>query len=1118
MIYIFLLNSLVLFAQSRNTAEPAQFIRLSVNDGLSQSAISDIFQDRKGFVWLATRDGLNRYDGDLFTVYRRDPEDNTTISDNSITTIAEDDKGRLWFGAEFGLSRYSYLTDEFIQYIPRSRNPYSGSNYILSLQILPDGKILTGTQAGLLVFDPETATFDFEQFLELKDKVINTILRLDNGELLIGTNGGLHVYHENFKEKAFYNYHPEDSASIGASSILSSYLDQQGRIWLGTLSGLDQFHPESGTFSHIQLPYSGWPIYDITETPDGNLWLARDFLVSYNPDQNTSNIYKHDPNNPKSISGDLAFSLMATEEGILWVGTNGHGLNILNPLAYDFHNINHIPENSITLGNSYVSSIYKTEDELLVGTFNTLDVISLEDQQTIRSTTLPLPAGATAYTVYAILKGQEPGYFWISCGDYLFRYHLPTGTFTLMPISANFQRISTLAWYDNETLLIGGQHGLYRYNLKTGQSYRYPSVPGDPTTLTSHDVTTIAKFRDEFWIGTARGITILNPENQTMRQLKHQYDDPESLSDGFVKCFFVDSKQQLWVGTWGGGMCRYKAASGTFEHYGIKEGLPNNVVYGIMEDDKGFLWFSTNRGISRFAPTDESIITFRYQDGLQSDEFNTGAYFKDSQGIMYFGGINGLTYFHPSEIKINRRPPNTVITNFYLNNIEVDPGPGSPLKRHILETDTVRLSWNQNNIAVRVAALDYASARMHPFRYQLEGYDEGWESLGTRNYINYTSLSPGWYTLRVQGANQWGYWDEPGRSLVIYLKPPIWYARWFQILMGIMALGLVYSVYNLRTKYYRRQNVLLESEIKIRTRTIQEKNEEIATQNEEIEQQNEELRLTSENLSKQNAELLEQKDELRKLKDNLEILVEERTLELIQANRQMAEQNSQLEQFAFITAHNLKAPISQFLGLLSILPPLHNFDDYTREVLERMHGSAEQLQEVVNDLNLILDIKKGTEREFVKVDLMEHVIKVAHALKNEAQAKNITIELPKQKKVYVLGFPPYVHSIVHNLIHNAIKYSRSEVTSWIKVKISQSDEVVEMTVEDNGIGIDMKAARDKIFKLYQRFNTSHPGKGFGLFLVKTQIESMGGSVSLSSEPDQGTAVFVHFIPMPEVEE
>ena len=1101
------------WAQSGPAIGNERFRHLTVHDGLSQSAIEDIHQDQVGFVWFATRDGLNRYDGQSFEVFRRTRGDSTTLNHNTCHVLAEDSLGNIWVGTDFGLARYSYQSGQFTRFIPQTLQPQAARNRIYSLIALGGTRFLVGTGGGALLFSP--ATGFSEPLAETQNQYISSLLLRENGDVWIGNPSTLHQYDAKLNWQRTFTQ-AQTPFGIQTNRILCLFEDRLERLWVGTSHGLFQFLEVESTFHPtFQNGNEGLWVEDIVEDETGAFWIAAGRLYVL-WDGKVEKVFEHTPSRPGSLSQNIATALELTKEGMLWVGTNGYGINGLNLNGYPIYALGYHHDADFSLSAPYVSAIQTTTDgRLLVGTDQSLDVLDLTAERRDQTLQIHRQGSTVTHGINVIVPDpKRSGTYWLGTGGGIARYSLPHGRATLLPGQNNQARVNDIKILPNQKLLVAHDRGLQTYDptTDTWQNLRMytpdSTSPGEPTCL--------ALWDSLAWVGTRLGAYLINwHTGEQVARYVHDPLNPHSLPGNYIKNFIQSRTGQWYITTWGGGLARLRPETDDFEIFDHSDGLPNNVVYGILEDGRGFLWMSTNGGLARFNPRSGNFARFTEQDGLQSQEFNTGAFHQGPDGTLYFGGINGLNWFHPDQIEIRHEAPHTLITDLFVDHQKVGPGP--ILDKHILITDSLALNWDQNNFSFQVTGLSFLSKQPLEYRYRLQGFEDEWNYLGTVDFINFTSLPPGSYLLEVQAGLSNQTWDQPGKSLYIYIRPPFWQELWFQISAVVTFIIVVVLIAFGRNRALRTKNRNLEEMVLERTRTIKEQSFELEANQEELAQQNEVLKLTSEDLARQNQKLTDQQQKLTELTENLEASVAERTVDLMRANQELAEQNSQLEQFAFITAHNLKAPISQFQGLLSILPPMHTFDDYSREVISRMQGSADDLREVVDDLNLILDVKRGVGREFVAVDLIEHLNKVVGSLRSEAEKKKVVIHLPTIKEVRIMGFPPYVHSILHNLIHNAIKYSSSDRPSWIRVRISIEGDLVSLEVEDNGIGIDTEMAGQKLFRLYQRFNTTHPGKGFGLFLVKTQIEAMGGTVALNSTVGEGTTIFVHFIRMPQLQ-
>ncbi|HAP61566.1 MAG TPA: hypothetical protein DCR93_19395, partial [Cytophagales bacterium] len=692
---LILLFPSILFAQNPLPKGENRFSRLSIEDGLSQVGVLDIVQDRKGFMWIATRDGLNRYDGQNFVVYRKKRGDTTSLNHNRIWSLAQDLEGNIWVGTNYGLAKYSYQTNRFTQYIPFRAEPYDLRNTIRTIYCQQNGHLLLGTENGAWVFDPETGSFDDEALTATSGSFVSDFLVLPSKQqILIATQKGLLLYNQQLE--LLHQFHQADGqkGSLGNEKVNSLFQDSQQRVWVGTDDGLYQYHPDQGSFTFFPNPLSeseegASTILDMEEDDEGKLWIAASYLYSFQ-DGHYVAYFPHDGEDKASISGDYVTCISKSNDGVLWMGSDRFGLNIYNPTAYPFEYMGLFTSGKRGLGNSFVTAIQPTPDgKLLVGTATTLDLVSLEDQRRLRSYKNPVRFRNNPLWVLGILPQPNKNQYWLATMQGVGVYDYPSGEIAY-PLAGRLDirvnRIELLS--QNEILISTHGDGLYRYNHVQNTLTKITSADPHYASFSEELVRATLLLQDSLWIGTERGLYVYHLPTESMHKFVHDPTDPTSLPEDYIKHIFEDSSGTLWLGTWGGGLARYNPISHSFTTYGLDEGLPNQVIYGIMQDDAGYLWCSSNVGISRFDPEEEAFLNFDVDDGLQGNEFNTGAFHKRQDGTLFFGGVNGLNWFHPTKIQPQGMPPTTVITEFYLDNVVVEPGPNSVLPRNILETDT----------------------------------------------------------------------------------------------------------------------------------------------------------------------------------------------------------------------------------------------------------------------------------------------------------------------------------------------------------------------------------------------------------------------------------------------
>ncbi len=831
----------------RNQASPLntslRFEQLSIEDGLSQSVITSVLQDQFGFIWIGTQDGLNRYDGNTFTIYRPDPNDPGAIKDRWISSLYEDKEGYIWVGTYFGgLNRYDPYDNTFTQFLNDPNNPTSiSSNRINAILEDSHGNLWVGTNKGLDLLDRSTGEFGhFKSTSDLPDSISGnniTVLFEDSHDVLwVGTTqDGLNRYdrqtstfnsfrfgpweslghnkinaiEEETPEKlwiatdqgillfdignnTFVRYHhiSWDATSLVNNSATSLYKDDSGTLWVGTESGLDLFQPETRNFVHYKYSSNNPTslgnnhIMTIYKDQGGIMWFGTfgGGLNIYNSHQRQFIYYRHEENNKNSLSSNLIFPIHAAEDGMIWIGTEDAGMNRFDPALERFTHYRHIERNLGSLLSNDVNAILVDHAKTLwVGTSEGLS--SLAD-------------GASNFIHYLPEDGN--------------------------PNSLLSKNIYALYEDSKNTLWIGTNSGLTQFNPRTGTFTHHRASASKPYTISNNAITTIYEdHKGYLWVGTYfGGVNRYDPKTNKFIHFKHDSQKPDSLTHNLIMAVYEDSLHRIWVAT-SGGLNLFHPETGTFTHYLQKDGLPNDFVYGILEDDAGNLWLSTNFGLSRFNPDEHTFRNYTASDGLQSNEFNMNAYAKDANGNMYFGGINGITTFHPSEISDHDYLPPIKLTNFLLDDESLSGQPQSHLMKEI------KLNWPQNSFAFEFSSLGYAQPARNQHAYMLENFDDDWNYIGTRRAGRYTNLPGGTYTLHLKGTNSDGVWNENGQSIRITIVPPFWQKTPFRVIATLLIIGLGVVAYRLRMKNIQVKNQNLEKLVDERTSSLQKRTEEL---------------------------------------------------------------------------------------------------------------------------------------------------------------------------------------------------------------------------------------------------------------------------------------------------
>jgi signal transduction histidine kinase/streptogramin lyase len=813
----------------------ARWRHLTIEDGLSQSIAFSIVQGSAGFIWIGTEDGLNRYDGYDFEVYLHDPRDPNSISDNYVSALHVDRSGTLWIGTwRNGLNRYDPATDSFtrLQHDPTDPSSISG-NRIMSIRDDLDETIWICTEsAGLNRLDPSTGVVSryrhqpTDQSSLASDETRGVVVDPD-GVLWVATQAGLDRFEEDGTFTHF-RHDPADPSSLSDDRLESITIDHQGDLWLGATGGsLDRLDRSSGAFLHYwtdpsdPLHLGGRGVRAIYTDPSGVVWVGTEGggLRRYERRSDTFVTFRHDPRIPGSLGGDRIRSIFQDRGGVLWVGVWGAGLSRLNRATAGFAHYRSVSGSASSLINNGIFSIYQDRaGAVWIGTYGSgLELFDRTDGSFHHHLPAPeSPQGLSHGDVRAILEDSR-GKLWIGTFGGLNRMDREAKTFArylhdendLSSLGEN--RVFTLAEDHDGKLWIGTfGGGLDRFDHDTGTFTHFRHDPADQTTISGNDVRSIHEdAQGKLWIGTWNGgLNRLDRQTGTFERFRHDVDDAHSISSDSVYHIHEDTGGILWLATRGGiNRMNPRDADVTFHRFTTEHGLPDNMVYGIVSDDDGNLWLSTNRGLARFDPESGSVDRFDVRDGLQSNEFNSGAFARLRTGELLFGGVNGFNLFDPDEIEVSQVTPQVVVTSvrrFHGDRVEKLPVPPD---------GRLELSYRDDYVSFEFAALDFAVPERNTYSYLLEGMNKEWVDLGTSREITFADLSHGDYVLHLRGTS--GVGAGAGEAIKMHLEvaPPPWATYWFRLIAGGLLLALGYGAHRIRTAVIRERAHKLEAEV-----------------------------------------------------------------------------------------------------------------------------------------------------------------------------------------------------------------------------------------------------------------------------------------------------------------
>jgi len=1073
-----------------------QFVHLTPDDGLSSSIITAITQDQKGFIWIGTNDGLNRYDGFNFVAYENNPHDSASLPDNYIQTMLEDHDMNLLIGTEDGLCLYDRKRDCFRNYMLDKSSPLRGINCTVT-KILEDSlsNLWLSTSVGLIYFD----------------RTKNQIIR--------------------------FSHDPNNPESLSNNNIEAVFIDKDNRFWVATRTGLNLFHPETGTFKHINNIGRGFEdlstktFWNITEDWEGDIWFGSTdglYCLKKTLKGEITNLihYQHNARDNFSLSLNQVISLFVDNKGNLWIGTENGGINLFDREHQRFWHYRKDDYDPLSLSNESIQTIYQDKTgNLWFGTYTGGLNIAMKNRDGIVSyQAFPgAPYSLSHNTVSGFLEGHS-GQIWVSTdggGLYLldnqnnsFQHfntdnsHLSSNAVLCMVEDSNNQiwlgtwagglihlesktksmtsfntRNSSiqddnifdiLKGDDNDLWLGSFGHGLIHYQIKENLFTDYTP---DNSGLSNENVVKLVRLsRHRLLIGTSENFQIYSLTDGQFITYKSDQKNENSLSYPKVTDMLVENDSCIWIGT-PHGLNRFNPVTGTFRRYYEEDGLPNNFIKGLILDNSGILWVTTNKGICRFDYRNLRFKNFTKADGLQSNEFSERSILKTKTGVLLMGGTKGFNIVYPEKIAENKSIPAVLITDLKIFNKSVKPGDkSSPLTQNITETKSLILSHKQSVLTFSFAVMDFSAPEKNKYAYKMENFDKDWIYTDNRYEVTYTNLNPGNYVFRVKGSNNSGLWNETGTSLRITILPPWWATWWFRVIV-VSAIILIFVIILIsRVRQLKNQKALLEKLVVIKTAELQEKNTTLEERQLQIEKQSEEL--------------LSQKEALEKMYYELQEL------------------NASKDKFFSIIAHDLKNPFSTIIGFSDMLN-----DEFHTENPENAKEYAKLINtSAVQTLKLLENLLEWANSQRGKISFKPLTINLGDIMNEEflnlndaAHDKNIELKSTVPEKLTVFADRNMIKTILRNLISNAIKFTHRK--GKVEIKAFIDNDFVEIEVSDNGIGIS-KETMSKLFRIDADLSTrgteNEKGTGLGLFLCKEFVEKHGGKIWVESESGRGS--------------
>ncbi|MDW7694471.1 two-component regulator propeller domain-containing protein [Flammeovirgaceae bacterium SG7u.111] len=1136
-----------------------RFEHYSTKQGLTQNTITSILQDHQGFLWIGTVDGLNRFDGDHFQQFTKVVGDSTTLGNNVILAIFEDSQQHLMVGTSDALYVFDRINEHFSKY------QIGSGGKVLSIAEL-DGEVWVGASQGLYLFDVNSGTFHRKRIPKNYIGEDQPDTKIAHGELLTAGKNSISVVCPDVERKGiwlgtgangflFYNpqsdiftQHPfgnDALGNIGGEIVFDIKLDKEGRLWVATEKGLVFYSPTECTwqvFDEKSGHLSSNLIYSLYIDSEGVLWAGTggEGLFRYDVSSNSFIQFKKDVSEISSLSGNDIYGIYETKEGVHWVGTYNGGLDKYDPSSHKFLHFVSLFEEGNSLSSNVLRKIYEEGNFLWVATVDaglnrvnqkTGEVITFFDGKNgseklnINAVTSDLEgniwAGSAVSGLYKIeiteMVGKER--FEITHFEGMLGAKDKLGSNELMDLKTDSKGMVWCATYG----------GLCRLNPRTEEFENFIPNNKEIDSFPNYLRTLCLDEDSLVWAGTYNG-GLLKFDISTQQFITYQSDqgDVNSLSSNIINTLHLDEDGVLWIGTSEGGLNKLNPRTGEFRYYTRRQGLANNYIYGILEDDHQHLWISTNKGISRFNKEDESFVNFDEKDGLQSNEFNIASYFKNKNGIMYFGGVNGYNKFHPDSVSLNKKAPDIAFTGLKILNKEVPIGTGV-IDKSIIESPHVYLNYTDYMFSLNLSALYYSNSEECELAYMLEGFDQAWINIGKNRTVTFTNLNPGDYTLKVKSANSDGIWNEAGLSLPITIVPPWWKTTMFKVLLPFFLAFLLFSIIYLRVNLLKKQKINLEKEVMKRNSEILKKNKKITIQNKELQAIQKELQTQSEELQAQQEELKLQNDEL------IAILGK---LKQTQSQLVHSEKMASLGLLTAGIAHEINNPInfikSGIVGLEPIIQNIsmllekyrsiskENFDAKMEEIeilnselkMDKMLDMAKKVtKNIVTGANRTADIVKSL-RTFSRIDseklemydvrqgLEVTLMLIDHLVKDKIQVIKFYELVPE-----VECTSSKINQVFMNLLVNAAQATEDKSNGEIIITVRKVNKFVEICIKDNGSGMP-EEVKYKMFDPF--FTTKEVGKGtgLGLSIVKGIIDDHKGEVEVHSLLGEGTEIVV----------
>lgn len=1069
---IYILIAISFFSYTTNIKawnEDICFGNLSIEDGLSQLTISAILQDSRGFLWFGTYDGLNRYDGYNFEIFRKIENDENSLCNDYINSIIEDTYGFIWIGTQKGLSRYDYENNSFLNFYKSQDSSGLSHQKVTSILFDRKGRLWIGTEGGLDLFDYATSSFKKGSIGNILsfNRIINMIEDSYNN-IWIGTqNSGLIKFNPDSNSYQIFSYNSNDQNGLPDEPVRTIFEDSKRDLWVGTRNGLFIYNPGNQSFLRFgkdifeDKKLNNEAVRCIAEDKKHNLYIGTN--KGLNIINLTNGVIKtYNSNNLLNKDQDnfYVYSIFIDNSETVWLGTFFNGINYLNTFNQQFqYKCPSFKEHFIF---SSIGPLAETQNKLWIGT-NGGGLISYNGQTgqyEQHNIDLPGSTNITNAVKSIYIKGDT---LILATETYEMIYFSIKDNKVIKAFNTSFPALIQNIYSDNKGKLLlcaNDTLGLRLFDPEalTDEVITYIGI-NKKKMLFPFSTCVLNENPDIRWVGTRyAGLFLHDLNNNTVIRFRSDPENTTALKSNHITVIYLDSRNNIWIGTGDGGLSLYNRENNDFINYGIKDGLPSRNIYGILEDQNGNLWISTLSGLSKFDPVNKNFTNYLYGNGFPIQELSEYSFLKLSDKRIILGGNNGMVIFNPDEITSNTFIPPLVITEF--TSLPFDKNDQSPLiKKFITQNENILLKHNQAGFMIQFVALNYIFPENNQYAYILEGFDNSWNYVGTRRMTIYTNLKRGNYIFKIKASNNDGLWNDNYLSLNIRVLPAPWFSWYAYILYSAIFIFFAWL-------FFKQLN--LEHQIKTK----------------QIEQEN-----------------------MKKI--------------------------HQLRIRMFTNfSHELRTPLTLITGPVEDLLQLSNLDNNIRDKLTIIQNNAKRLLLRVNQLLDFRKHEAGKmQLKAIKSNFVPFIKDIFLTFHELSKKNNITFTLKVSSQKIIFWFDPQlIEKVLFNIFSNA--FNNTPYGGKIEVSVSLiskkdgkdlsltletldpkklNDAFVEISIKDTGKGIpenDLEKIFDPFYQVDRHDQGDSGGTGIGLSLSKSIVELHSGTIKVESQTAGGSKFIV----------